>query len=144
MKIKGVVIMQNQQDLRKNSIFFFIIMFLLDTDSFIITPLLPTLIQQFHISTDTAGWLVSAYALGYAGFSLFTGPFSEGKNRKLFILTGLCIFSIATAFCGIASNFLMMLIFRILAGIAASFITPQVWASVSLIAKGDREKLACV
>ncbi|MDZ4438805.1 MFS transporter, partial [Bacillus cereus] len=45
---------------------FFTIMFMIGTDTFLISPLLPTLQQVYHISTELSGWMVSSYALGYA------------------------------------------------------------------------------
>ncbi|HHQ8913126.1 TPA: MFS transporter [Bacillus cereus] len=50
---------------------FFTIMFMIGTDTFLISPLLPTLQQVYHISTELSGWMVSSYALGYAAFSFF-------------------------------------------------------------------------
>ncbi len=61
---------------------FFTIMFMIGTDTFLISPLLPTLQQVYHISTELSGWMVSSYALGYAVFALIAGPISDGLNRK--------------------------------------------------------------
>ncbi len=61
---------------------FFTIMFMIGTDTFLISPLLPTLQQVYHVSTELSGWMVSSYALGYAGFALIAGPISDGLNRK--------------------------------------------------------------
>lgn len=61
---------------------FFMIMFMIGTDTFLISPLLPTLQQAYHVSTELSGWMVSSYALGYAGFALVAGPISDGLNRK--------------------------------------------------------------
>lgn len=61
---------------------FFTIMFMIGTDTFLISPLLPILQQVYHVSTELSGWMVSSYALGYAGFALIVGPISDGLNRK--------------------------------------------------------------
>ena len=61
---------------------FFTIMFMIGTDTFLISPLLPTLQQVYHISTELSGWMVSSYALGYAAFALIAGPISDSLNRK--------------------------------------------------------------
>ncbi|WP_306007774.1 MFS transporter [Bacillus sp. MMSF_3353] len=50
---------------------FFTIMFMIGTDTFLISPLLPTLQKVYHVSTELSGWMVSSYALGYAAFSFF-------------------------------------------------------------------------
>ena len=112
---------------------FFMIMFMIGTDTFLISPLLPTLQQVYHVSTELSGWMVSSYALGYAGFALIAGPISDGLNRKKVMVLGMSFFAISTFFCGIAPSFLWMLTFRFLAGVSAAFVSPQVWASIPLL-----------
>ncbi|MEC3334491.1 MFS transporter [Bacillus sp. GMs2/2] len=112
---------------------FFMIMFMIGTDTFLISPLLPTLQQAYHVSTELSGWMVSSYALGYAGFALVAGPISDGLNRKKVMVLGMSFFAISTFFCGIAPIFLWMLTFRFLAGVSAAFVSPQVWASIPLL-----------
>ncbi|MGE6597058.1 MULTISPECIES: MFS transporter [Bacillus] len=112
---------------------FFTIMFMIGTDTFLISPLLPTLQQVYHVSTELSGWMVSSYALGYAGFVLIAGPISDGLNRKKVMILGMIFFAISTFLCGIAPSFLWMLIFRFLAGVSAAFVSPQVWASIPLL-----------
>ncbi|QGG59015.1 MFS transporter [Loigolactobacillus bifermentans] len=116
--------------MRRYSSLFFLIMFLIGTDTFLVSPLLPTLSRLFAISTTLSGWLVSAYAIGYAGFALISGPISDQRDRKQILLYSLTGFALSTALCGIATTFWLMLLFRFLAGVCAAFITPQVWASI--------------
>ncbi|MGG1554268.1 MFS transporter [Paenibacillus ferrarius] len=109
---------------------FFVIMFLIGTDTFIISPLIPTLQHLFHIQTEYAGWMVGAYALGYAVFALIAGPLSDGWDRKKVMLFGMACFSVSTILCGFAFSFWSMFLFRVMAGFGAAFTTPQVWASI--------------
>ncbi|EOP42269.1 MFS transporter [Bacillus cereus] len=112
---------------------FFTIMFMIGTDTFLIAPLLPTLQQVYHVSTELSGWMVSSYALGYAGFALIAGPISDGLNRKKVMVLGMSFFALSTFLCGMAPSFLWMLTFRFLAGVSAAFVSPQVWASIPLL-----------
>ncbi|WP_439019856.1 MFS transporter [Bacillus thuringiensis] len=114
-------------------IVFFTIMFMIGTDTFLISPLLPTLQQVYHISTELSGWMVSSYALGYAGFALIAGPISDGLNRKKVMVIGMSFFALSTFLCGMAPSFLWMITFRFLAGVSAAFVSPQVWASIPLL-----------
>ena len=61
---------------------FFTIMFMIGTDTFLISPLLPTLQQVYHVSTELSGWMVSSYALGYAGFALIWSYIRWLKQKK--------------------------------------------------------------
>lgn len=68
---------------------FFTIMFMIGTDTFLISPLLPTLQQVYHISIELSGWMVSSYAVGYAAFALIAGPISDSLNRKKVMVIGM-------------------------------------------------------
>lgn len=84
---------------RRYLVLFFTTMFLIGTDTFIISPLLPLLRNLYHISTQQSAWLVGAYALGYAVFALLAGPLSDGWNRKFVMGTGMVGFALATWAC---------------------------------------------
>ncbi|NBD24617.1 MFS transporter [Paenibacillus glycinis] len=111
----------------------FMIMFFIGTDTFLISPLIPTLQELFDIPTEISGWMVGAYALGYAIFALIAGPLSDGWDRKKVMFCGMLCFSLATILCGFATGFWSMLLFRFLAGISAAFTSPQVWASIPVL-----------
>lgn len=121
---------------------FFLTMFLIGTDTFLISPLLPTLSQLYGIQTSISGWMVSAYAIGYAAFALVSGPISDGLDRKKVMLWGFLAFAVSTLLCGFATSFPFMLLFRFLAGVSASFVTPQVWASIPVVV--DRKDIVKV
>jgi DHA1 family inner membrane transport protein len=116
----------------------FATMFVIGTDTFLVGPMLPTLATNFDVSTSVSGWMVSAYALGFALFGLVVGPFSDGRNRRTVLQTGFAGFAIATALCGFAQNFWMMIGFRLLAGVFAAFVTPQIWASIPVLVRPDQ------
>ncbi|WP_422851505.1 MFS transporter [Enterococcus plantarum] len=102
------------------------------------SPLLPTLTKLYNISPSISGWMVSAYAIGYALFALISGPISDGRDRKKVMSVGLVAFAISTLICGFANSFITMILFRFLAGVSASFVTPHVWASIPTLATKDK------
>ncbi|MCM3627805.1 MFS transporter [Paenibacillus glycanilyticus] len=122
----------------KYSILFFLVMFMIGTDTFLISPLLPTLQAEYGVSTGNAGWMIGAYTLGSALFALISGPLSDGWNRRTVMICGLIGFSVSTALCGFADSFWMMLLFRFLAGVSAAFTAPQVWASIPAVMPPQR------
>lgn len=124
--------------MRKYSLIFFLVMFLIGTDTFLISPLLPTLSSLYHIDSSISGWMVSSYAIGYALFALFSGPISDGRDRKKVMLLGFLAFAVSTFLCSFATNFPLMIIFRLCAGVSASFVTPQVWASIPVVSPKEK------
>lgn len=116
----------------------FATMFIVGTDTFLVAPLLPELRAQFGVETEQSGLLVSAYALGYALCALIAGPISDRIDRKRMLVIGMIGFTLLTAACGLAWGFWSMTVFRFLAGAAAAFATPQIWASIPQLVTGDR------
>jgi predicted MFS family arabinose efflux permease len=112
------------------TVLLFLIMFVIGTDTFLISPLIPELQAQFHVPTERAGWMMGAYTLGAALFALIAGPLSDGLNRKYVLFSGLTFFAFSTALCGLSSGFWTMCLFRFLAGVSAAFAAPQVWAAI--------------
>jgi DHA1 family inner membrane transport protein len=120
------------------SILAFVITFVIGTDTFLVAPLLPTLSSTYGISTEMSGWLVSAYAIGYAIFALAAGPFSDLVNRRTVVIAGLGAFALCTAACGLAPTFWTMIVLRVLAGVAASLVVPQIWATIPAVVPAER------
>ncbi len=120
------------------SIIFFLVMFVIGTDTFLVSPLLPTLVRYYGIPSSFSGIIVSAYALGYTLSALTAGPISDGHDRRKILIGGLVCFAISTGACGLANTFLVMLVTRFLAGVSAAFVGPQVWASIPIIVPKDK------
>ena len=125
--------------MKKYNFIFFLVVFLIGTDTFLISPLLSTLSKVYGISTNISGWMVSAYAIGYAVFALIAGPLSDGRDRKMIMIAGFTAFTFSTLLCGFAFSFPLMVLFRFLAGLAASFVTTQIWAAIPTIAEKKQD-----
>ena len=110
----------------------FFTMFAIGTDTFLVAPLLPLLQRELDVPLSRAGWLVSAYALGYALFALVAGPVSDRHDRRRVILSGLAAFAVFTCACGLAWSFWSMVAARFLAGVSAAFVSSQIWASIPM------------
>ena len=118
---------------RQLSLLFFLVMFVIGTDTFLVSPLLPTLTRYYGITTSLSGFIVSAYAIGYMLSALLIGPISDRHDRKKILVGGLVVFIVATASCGLANTFAWMLITRFVAGIAAATAGPQIWAAIPVL-----------
>lgn len=118
---------------RQLSLLFFLVMIVIGTDTFLVSPLLPTLTHYYGITTSLSGFIVSAYAIGYMLSALLIGPISDRHDRKKILVGGLVVFTVATASCGLANTFAWMLITRFVAGIAAATAGPQIWAAIPVL-----------
>lgn len=114
----------------------FFTLFVTGTDTFLTAPLLPLLQREFHIDAALAGWLVSAYALGYALCALVAGPLSDRLDRRYVLLAGLLGFIVFTAACGLTWDFWSLFTARFLAGVSTAFVGPQIWATIPITVPG--------
>ncbi|MFT8410808.1 MAG: MFS transporter [Schleiferilactobacillus perolens] len=118
---------------KRLSLLFFLVVFIIGTDTFLVSPLLPTLTRYYGITTNLSGFIVSAYALGYTLSAVIVGPISDRHDRRRILLIGMTVFAGATALGGLANTYPLMLAARFLAGLAAAFAGPQVWAAIPLL-----------
>lgn len=114
-------------------LFSLVTLFVIGTDTFLTAPLLPLLQRQFGVSTAQSGWLVSSYAFGYALSALVAGPISDRLNRRSVLLAGLVGFTVFSGACGLTWDFWSLFTARMLAGVSAAFVTPQIWASIPVL-----------
>lgn len=113
-------------------------LFIIGTDLFVISPLLPFIAKEYEITPAAAGWIVTVFSLIYAISAPFLGWLSDHKGRRLFIVFGLLSFCLSNFLTAISSTFTMLIISRIFAGLSVASITPLVYAIISDIALPER------
>ena len=90
----------------------------LSTDMYL--PALPTVQNDLGISASVAQMTLTMTLIGMAVGQVFLGPISDRYGRKVPLLIGMILFTIATAGCVLAENIWLFLLFRFLAGFAGS------------------------
>ncbi|GGF40865.1 Bcr/CflA family drug resistance efflux transporter [Aliidongia dinghuensis] len=84
-------------------------------------PALPDIGQSLAIPTENARqWVVTAYLLGFGAAQIVYGPLADHFGRKPILLGGLAAYTIFSLAAGLSVSFEMMLIARVLQGIAAA------------------------
>ena len=102
------------------------------TDRMILSILFPDIKAEFGLSDIQLGLLGGlSFALFYATMGLPIARLSDQFSRKLIIIVSIIVFSIMTAFGGMATGFISLLLFRIGVGIGEAGVNP---ASHSIIA----------
>ncbi|MED1953072.1 MFS transporter [Brevibacillus centrosporus] len=115
-------------------------LFIVGTDVFIVSPLLPSIAEEFAVTPAVAGWLVTAMSIMYACGSPLMGVLFDrySTRRRLLLWGGLTLFCLANLWTGFAHSFGMLLISRAVAGFALAAIAPCVYAFVSDLAPVNR------
>lgn len=107
--------------------------FAIGTDSFVLAGILPEIAQAFRISPGTAGLTVTAFAMTYAVAAPILATVLGRAARKTLLLWGLAAFVAANLGAAAAPNFGLLLVARVLTGIAAAMFTPTASAAAAAL-----------
>lgn len=102
-------------------------------DLTIVNVALPTIEAALGASASMLQWVVAAYPLAF-GIALITGArLGDRFGRKRLFVLGLIGFTIASAACGFAPSIGALVAFRVLQGLAAAAMVPQVLTSIQVM-----------
>jgi EmrB/QacA subfamily drug resistance transporter len=99
-------------------------MFMSIMDSTIVNVALPSLARELHIPNSSIDAVVVGYLVSLAVVIPASGWLGDRWGTKRIFLMALALFSLASALCGIADSFTMLVLFRILQGAAGGALTP--------------------
>lgn len=86
---------------------------------------LPALSEALQASESGLQWVLSGYALAIGIVLVPSGRLGDILGRSSLFVVGLSIFTLASLACGLASNVVMLNIFRVFQGAGAGILSPQ-------------------
>jgi DHA1 family inner membrane transport protein len=98
--------------------------FAVGAGAFLVIGMLSPLAQLLSMSKVQAGWVMSAYALGYALTSPLLIALTGALRRRTVILTGIAIFIAASVLSAVAPTPGMLYAARVVAAVGAGMVTP--------------------
>jgi EmrB/QacA subfamily drug resistance transporter len=107
--------------------------FLPPLDFFIVNVALPSIRSALHASAAQLQFVISAYAATYAVFLITGGRLGDLYGRRRMFLLGISGFTLASLLCGMAWSSEALLAGRMLQGMAAAALAPQVLASIRVM-----------
>lgn len=99
-------------------------MFINIMDSTVVNVILPTLTRQFNVGTSSIDWVVTGYLLSLAIWIPASGWIGDRVGTKRTFLFALVVFTAGSALCGMATNLVELVSFRILQGVGGGMLTP--------------------
>jgi EmrB/QacA subfamily drug resistance transporter len=81
---------------------------------------LPTLAQAFTASFQAVQWIVLAYLLAITTLIVSVGRLGDIIGRRLLLLAGICLFTVASLLCGIAPTLWLLIAARVVQGLGAA------------------------
>ncbi|HEY1568170.1 MAG TPA: DHA2 family efflux MFS transporter permease subunit [Solirubrobacteraceae bacterium] len=79
-------------------------MLMIVLDQTIVNVALPSIQRDLNFSTSSLAWVVNAYLIAFGGLLLLAGRLGDLVGRKRVFLTGLAVFTVASALCGLADS----------------------------------------
>jgi len=89
-------------------------MALLDTT--IVNIAVPGIIEGIHASLDEILWVLNAYVLVFAALLITAGRLGDIFGPKRLFITGMALFTAASAFCGLSQDPAQLIVARALQG----------------------------
>ncbi|AOB29687.1 hypothetical protein AKI39_01835 [Bordetella sp. H567] len=101
-------------------------------DVFIVNVAIPSIRQTLGASFAQVQWIVAGYGLAYAVALITGGRLGDIHGRRRMFLAGLAAFTLCSALCGLAPTPRMLIAARIVQGLSAAILFPQVLALIRL------------
>jgi EmrB/QacA subfamily drug resistance transporter len=104
---------------------------------------LPKIQNELGLSDAGRSWVITAYVLTFGGLILLGGRLGDAIGLKRTFIVGAALFTIVSAICGIAWDGGVLVLARLLQGVAAAIIAPTGMALVATtFAKGPLRNAA--
>jgi EmrB/QacA subfamily drug resistance transporter len=112
--------------------------FLPPVDFFIVNVAMSSIQDGLHSNPAEVQLVISGYAAGYAVFLITGGRLGDLYGRRACYLIGMVAFALTNLACGLAVSITQLVIARVLQGMVAALLVPQVLASIRAIYDEER------
>jgi EmrB/QacA subfamily drug resistance transporter len=112
--------------------------FITTLDFFIVNVAIPATQEDLHASPAAIQWVVAGFGLAVASGLITAGRLGDIYGRRRMFAIGLALFTIASAGCGLAGSAEMLIAARVVQGVAAALLMPQVLSIVNVLYVGEQ------
>ncbi len=107
--------------------------FMVILDAAIVTVALPSIEEDLGFSAQGLQWVVSAYALTFAGLLLLGGRAADLLGRRRVFMVGLVLFTGASLLCGLSWSAAALIGARAFQGVGAAIMTPTALSIITTL-----------
>lgn len=122
--------------MKRNYLKLFVILFgqlLTIMDIFIINVSIPSIQRDIQASNGEMQLMIAAYLIGFASFLITGGRMGDLYGRKKIFIFGLIFFMVSSIACGISQGAVQLMISRLVQGISAALMAPQVLSMIQIL-----------
>lgn len=102
-------------------------------DVFIVLVAAPAIQADLHASAAEVQFVLAGYQLAYAVTLITGGRLGDMYGRKAVLLIGMAVFVVASAGCGVAPNAASLIGIRLVQGVGAALMFPQVFSIIQVL-----------
>jgi EmrB/QacA subfamily drug resistance transporter len=106
--------------------------FLVVLDFFIVNVALPSMQADLHASSGAIEWVVAGYALTSAVLLITAGRLGDRHGRRRAFTAGVALFTLSSLACGLAPSAELLVAARLVQGVAAAAIMPNVLSIIGV------------
>ena len=106
-------------------------MFMAQFDLYVVNVALPVLQRELAASEASLELIVGGYAFTYAAALITGGRLGDHFGHRSVFLVGMALFGGTSLMCGIAQSVQQLVLFRLLQGVTAAILVPQVLALIT-------------
>ena len=110
--------------------------FMVVLDFFIVNVAMPAMQRDLHAGTGAIEWVIAGYGLTFATFLITAGRLGDQLGRRRMFSLGLALFTVASAACGLAPSPAVLVVARLVQGLAAALLSPQVLSIIGVVYNG--------
>lgn len=107
-------------------------MFMAIFDFYVINIATPSLQSQLDIGEATLELIIGGYTFTYASLLVTAGRWGDVFSYKRLFMVGMGLFTVASLFCGISQTGTQLVVVRLLQGVGAALMVPQVVAFITV------------
>ncbi|HWD69881.1 MAG TPA: MFS transporter [Solirubrobacteraceae bacterium] len=100
-------------------------------DSTVVNVALPKIQHDLGFSQANLTWVLDAYLISFGSFLLLAGRIGDLVGRKKVFLSGVALFTLFSAICGIANSQIVLIVARFLQGVAGATCASVILAIIS-------------
>ncbi|NRQ31458.1 MFS transporter [Nonomuraea sp. NN258] len=110
--------------------------FMTGLDVSIVNVALPSIRDGLHADEDGLQWTLSGYALTFGLLLVPGGRLGDARSRRAMFMWGVTLFTVSSAACGMAWDMHVLILARLVQGMAAGLLNPQVSGLIQQVFHG--------
>jgi EmrB/QacA subfamily drug resistance transporter len=113
--------------------------FMITMDNTVVANALPTMIRELDMSNSAKDWVATGYILMFSCLMIAGGRLTDVYGCRVTFTSGMVVFTLASAVCGLAPDDMVLILGRIVQGAGAALALPATLVMVT-VGRTDKQR----